>query len=452
MPEANWEERPLDEDLLTRRRAALEMLRNATGTAVPGGVESEILHVLSPGEGQPELWELHSRFGGDEVRSYAQNFPFSLQPVAVAARRADEDGPWRVWFSDPVRSEYEAVKQARQRAPEGEANWPPVLGKVIEHRLGSAAVQDETSPHFRYPASKDLPVEAYRPKAAPVDAEWTPASIDRESLNPEYRALFDVMLANIDRDLEAVRDRALKDRLRRTNSNPWREVIVDGKPNRAESRLSKRFLSLAEQTLFGFPPIKPGDEVQARAKALPFYREGELIDMVDRRAGHPRQAKFVLARAPAGGDEIRPVTWKSRLFHDLNSEQTLQIRGEDAVAYVELFCPHLTAEEGTFRIVESVDDLRWIGVDPAPRRKIAELIQPMMLWNRDGEPAPIGEREHCFFVSAHVVYGVSLFRALFVLQTTGEITMMNDSDVYLNLPVTADKILEKTTFVYVRRW
>jgi hypothetical protein len=257
-------------------------------------------------------------------------------------------------------------------------------------------------------------------------------------------------------DFEQVRSEAARDYAKREVENPWRDLFRATMTEEGQS-----FCRQAHRDLIGFSSPRDGQAVVIRARRLPFYKATDLIDILDKRGGYPRVARFLAdfqvdTAAKVQYTRVQPINWNALPIHSKNRKEGLTLTKDTVRPYVDFFCQYIGAEDGYFRLVESTDVLSWIGVRRSLQKAAAKHIRPLELWTPaaveiPGVRLPLYTGDYWFLVSSTVVYARGLFRSWFAINVDGFAEMIEDDPVGERLPIVPEAISETTHFVYISR-
>lgn len=172
--------------------------------------------------------------------------------------------------------------------------------------------------------------------------------------------------------------------------------------------------------------------VHIRRTDLPFYRDGQLLDV----EFIATQGNYVI-KSYLTSPSQKPylLNGTSPPIHEANTKLPIDIQtSEDAAAYLRFFTTYVQGKDGSFQLVETLDELPWSeGVIPQRYIGVADLLRPVALW---ADP----EKKDRWFATATVNYGDTIFHAKFTVFKTGLIQMDDDVPVAENLPLDLLKI------------
>lgn len=307
-------------------------------------------------------------------------------------------------------------------------------------------------------------------------ADWTPAELRKAETYAAIKDFFDKLTAASigayqevsAKDLvekliaasagtrQEVSAAAIRDRERRDKEEPLR-MLFDGNLISGEVQ---SFNSRAEADLVGFSGPTEGEAVVLRVAELPFYKCTRLIDMLDRRSGYPKIARFIGEYSMRGDDihyeRVLPIDWNVRTILDKNASEGLHLTANMIPSYLEFFCQYITSSDGYFRIIEHAAVLSWLGINRDASRRVATLVHPIELWTPEPVRAgPTGgaitQGPGFYLARSWVIYSRALFAAVFLVCENGRVQMIDDKPFGAQLPIVPEAISEKTHFIYLLR-
>lgn len=343
--------------------------------------------------------------------------------------------------------------------------WPSDrLASAVMEAIGRWATPAETARlgfDLAWPGSLAVhdrfKLSPFEPKSVEAADDWTPERLRANSGYQDDPDFFEALIEGSARDPAEVRRLAAEGLKDRETAFPWRDLWT---PSRTQPA-GHSFIAVAARDLFGFAPPAEDEPVTIRARRLPFHPDVDLIDMVDRRAGYPRIARFLAEYKedlPGGPTEyvaITPIDWNAAVIHDFNQSKRLDLQPEHIPAYLDHFCQHITADEGYFKIAESGSTLDWQGSFASAADAWKRALVPIELWTPRAvdfrPPTPNGRRQGRWFLArAKLVYGGDLFCAEFAVHQAGYVEMLDDNPAIDRMPVVPERITDKTHFVYRR--
>ena len=117
----------------------------------------------------------------------------------------------------------------------------------------------------------------------------------------------------------------------------------------------------------------------------------------------------------------------SEPIHRVNAMAPIRISDQNYIDYLKFFCTFVYTEGATFRIIESLQDLEIYG--PAPPgfdHAVSPYLKPVTIYQR-GQDGSI-------FAEAALVYQHALYHVRFQVQLDGQVTMLDDKKVPVDLP------------------
>ena len=127
------------------------------------------------------------------------------------------------------------------------------------------------------------------------------------------------------------------------------------------------------------------------------------------------------------------LTGAATPIHAFNRKANLRLRTTQQVAeYMQIFCGGLAGKAGVFRIVNDLDDVRWLGtVAPVTRGSVRNMIKPMKITRNPKGGWSIETTMH---------YSNDLIKATLTLKSDGTVDMITDRVVIKNAPLRAERI------------
>lgn len=179
----------------------------------------------------------------------------------------------------------------------------------------------------------------------------------------------------------------------------------------------------------------------ARKLALPFYQDGYLLEL---EVHEPEKAPRLITILSATGHSF-PMVGSSPAIHEANAKAPLKLTShEDVAAYLRFFTSYISGEEGSFVLVESVDEISWL--EGASREEIASaetILRPVAIWK-------VSDSDSNWRASATVQYSNALFHALFSVQPRGMVEMLDDQPLKADLNLKPMKISDRRSGSSVR--
>ncbi|VAV91805.1 hypothetical protein MNBD_ALPHA06-773 [hydrothermal vent metagenome] len=137
---------------------------------------------------------------------------------------------------------------------------------------------------------------------------------------------------------------------------------------------------------------------------------------------------------------LRGMSW---VIHEFNENIPVSLPDlETAKSYLQFFCFYVHGEQGSFRVIETVDDIPW-NSEPGVaklKRKLKKIIKPVQI-KQTSSPS------EGFLCDALICYDKALFYSQFHIQKTGMIEMLDDEFLDLEydqetLPIAPDLCVE----------
>ena len=192
-----------------------------------------------------------------------------------------------------------------------------------------------------------------------------------------------------------------------------------------------------------FDALKKGgtdieDNTLIRVAPLSFYRNYQLLEVLYPEQIHYRRG-YCLFKEVDGGLDVRPVTGKSDVFHDINAMPGELLLDTEAQVrdYIRMFGWGVVGDEGPFLVPQyrrEMDFHRPLDADQLqnlPPELTCSTVDPADaadLGYQESTPAQGRQR-------ALVVYGNAVFLAAFAVESNGNISMVDDVPVLADLPL-----------------
>lgn len=161
-----------------------------------------------------------------------------------------------------------------------------------------------------------------------------------------------------------------------------------------------------------------------RVAALPFFKDGYIAEGLVEGQGRPGIYTFVMVK----GAGVVPLTGSGPVIHQLIQKVPFELNTRaQADAYLRFFNGAVSAENGTFRIADSLDSLDWLpSATDADKARVAKFVRPLVMSKSKGGWA----------ASATVEYGSSIYSATYEIdESNGNVEMKDDFSLVDGLPL-----------------
>ena len=162
-------------------------------------------------------------------------------------------------------------------------------------------------------------------------------------------------------------------------------------------------------------------------RQVPFYESAALIRAVDMSWQPQGQATWFIGHQGI----FYLLDGNSEPLHRVNALAPVRISDQNYIEYLKFFCTFVYTEGATFRIIENLQDLEVYG--PAPPgfdQAVMPYLRPVTIYQR----AQQGE----IFSTATLVYQHALYTVKFKLQMDGQVEMLSDDKIPVDLPGQAE--------------
>ncbi|MEO3414469.1 tetratricopeptide repeat protein [Roseovarius sp. CAU 1744] len=194
------------------------------------------------------------------------------------------------------------------------------------------------------------------------------------------------------------------------------------------------FNGMLDTITAGVPGFDVSEVSYIRSTRLSFYDDGYLVEM---QLGVGDQARLI-AFLVTNGDSVFRLSGTSPPIHEANAKTPIVLNTQEQVAaYLRFFTHYVNGDEGSFSIVESTADIPFsetAGEEEFDRAQA--VMRPFAIW-------PHPENPELWQASGTVYYGRALFHAIFELQRTGLIEMLNDQPVIADLEASLIRISDR---------
>ncbi len=188
-------------------------------------------------------------------------------------------------------------------------------------------------------------------------------------------------------------------------------------------RLSQRFVDTLGPTFLN--RLERADFRLERLQAMPLtcYPRHLLCEQEVVLFGKPAKAAFLF-----GEEGVTILDGNSAPLHDLNEMLPLNLSDDEAVLeYVRLFCSAVHGDDGRFQLVEKLEDLALY--NHGDTEALAPLFKPPSLRKAGTE----------WRLSGTVRYGRNVFTSEFRLEPGGNIEMVDDQPLEVELACGPDR-------------
>ena len=161
-----------------------------------------------------------------------------------------------------------------------------------------------------------------------------------------------------------------------------------------------------------------------RVATLPFFQDGFIAEGLTEGSDRPQIYTFLIVK----GVGVVALTGQGTVIHKLVQQVPFDLTTRDkAEAYLRFFSAAVSAENGTFRLADSVQEMDWLPVaTDADRQRAAKYVRPMVL----------SRSETGWSANATVQYGSSVFSAVYSIdESSGDVEMKEDFPLADGLPL-----------------
>lgn len=190
---------------------------------------------------------------------------------------------------------------------------------------------------------------------------------------------------------------------------------------------------LNPQDLYGFLSVvnqSPDNPMNLNPQAthvawrqVPFYETAAVIRATDTSVPPNGVSHWFIGHQT----NIFALNGNSEPLHRVNAIAPVRINDQNYVDYLKFFCTFVYTEGATFRIIETLQDLEVYGPAPAGfDQAVTPYLKPVTMYQR----GPNGE----IFAEATLVYQHQLYHVRFKVEMSGEVTMLDDKKIPVDLP------------------
>lgn len=190
------------------------------------------------------------------------------------------------------------------------------------------------------------------------------------------------------------------------------------------------FLSPQDQAAFMSAINQRPDQLQLNPQTthvgwrqVPFYESAAVIRAVDTSWQPSGMSAWFIGHQGV----FYLLDGNSEPIHRVNAMAPIRLNDYNHIDYLKFFCTFVYTEGATFRIIERLQDLEIYG--PAPpgfEQAIAPYLKPVTVYQR-GQDGSI-------FSEATLVYQHALYHVRFQVQMDGQVTMLDDKKLPVDLP------------------
>ncbi len=158
-------------------------------------------------------------------------------------------------------------------------------------------------------------------------------------------------------------------------------------------------------------------------RQVPFYESAAIIRAVDQSWQPNGMAVWFIGHQGI----FYLLDGNSEPIHRVNAMAPIRVSDQNYIDYLKFFCTFVYTEGATFRIIENYQDLEVYG--PAPPgfdHAVMPYLKPVTIYQR-GQDGSI-------FAEATLVYQHALYHVRFQVQLDGQVTMLDDKKIPVDLP------------------
>ncbi|MCK5296564.1 MAG: hypothetical protein KAJ75_06715 [Alphaproteobacteria bacterium] len=166
------------------------------------------------------------------------------------------------------------------------------------------------------------------------------------------------------------------------------------------------------------------DEKTSRlfCKDLPFFENYQLLKATEYSAHPPLSMRFLF-----NGSDVIKLNGTKKPILDVCKKDSLSITKNNIISYVKFFLDNVTAKEGSFQIIESIDDITFFeNTTPKEKTAINKNILPIEI---------LSVKEKAFKITASLLYSKCLYHATLKINKNGTVNIAKEKPVLTNLPV-----------------
>jgi ATP-dependent Zn protease len=172
------------------------------------------------------------------------------------------------------------------------------------------------------------------------------------------------------------------------------------------------------------------DYISSRSATLSFYKDHRLVEVTFVRTGEEQRAYFLNAEV-----EVVWLNGDSDVIHEVNEAESLRLTGAVVSDYLKFFLYFLRAGQSAFVLVETPEEIE---DGPGPSPQAAEPSEddnptPMTLEaaRACAQPLKLEDDDHKgpWRFKAIIAYQEMLFRSVLVVQSDGQVEMVDDDPI-----------------------
>jgi hypothetical protein len=171
-------------------------------------------------------------------------------------------------------------------------------------------------------------------------------------------------------------------------------------------------------------PVELYDEETSRIqyRKLPFYKDRVLVQATEFAAHPPMKMRFLQSTEDKTLEKIDGS--REGLF-DINSKSKMRITKRNVVKYAKFFMSSVMTEEGSFRIVENMEEIEFSDEPTDEQIKILE---------NNVDFAKVEEKQDGFCVKCVMLYSDAVYKADLLVESNGGIEIEEEDVVASGMP------------------
>ena len=160
----------------------------------------------------------------------------------------------------------------------------------------------------------------------------------------------------------------------------------------------------------------------AKKAATPFYKSLELLEVTEFGSIPPLTMRFFLKNDKI---EIFKLDGSKEALLDINKIEKPKLDDKNVVAYAKFALGSVMGEEGSFRLIENVDEIEF-------SREPTEKEQKMLL--AAIKPAKANPSNEGFTIDANVLYSDCVYRAIITVTNDGMVDIKEEKTMLTDMP------------------